>query len=86
MSGQFEKSLQKLHQEVSPRTSGKFNESRVFVELTSYIEKAVYSGTLLFKLSEIHVLYVNCLEDLGIKMAINKTRLKVRLLEHFPEH
>ncbi len=57
----------------------------MFVELTSYIEKAVYSGTLLFKLSEIHVLYVNRLEDLGIKKAINKTRLKVRLLEHFPE-
>ena len=57
----------------------------MFVELTSYIEKAVYSETLLFKLSEIHVLYVNCLEDLGIKKAISKTRLKVCLLEHFPE-
>ena len=67
------------------RTSEKLNESRVFVELTTYIENAVYSGTLLFKLSEIHVLYVNCLEDLGIKKAINKTRLMVRLLEHFPE-
>ena len=67
------------------RTSEKLNESRVYVELTSYIEKAVYSGTLLFKLSEIHVLYVNRLEDLGIKKAINKTRLKVSFLEHFPE-
>ena len=38
------------------RTSEKLNESRVFVVLTSYIEKAVYSGTLLFKLSEIHEL------------------------------
>ena len=28
---------------------------------------------------------MNRLEDLGIKKAINKTRLKVRLLEHFPE-
>ena len=46
------------------RTSEKLNESIVFVELTIYIEKAVYSGTLLFKLSEIHVLYVNCLEYL----------------------
>ena len=53
------------------RTSEKLNESKVFVELTSYIEKAVYSGTLLIKLSEIHVLYVNRLEDLGIKKAIN---------------
>ena len=53
--------------------------------LLNYIKKTVYSGTLLFKLSEIHVLYVNILEDLGIKKAINKTRLKVCLLEHFPE-
>ena len=28
---------------------------------------------------------MNRLEDLGIKKAINKTRLKVSLLEHFPE-
>ena len=28
---------------------------------------------------------MNHLKDLGIKKAINKTRLKVRLLEHFPE-
>ena len=32
----------------------KFNESRAFVELSSYIEKAVNSGNVLFKLSDIH--------------------------------
>ena len=31
------------------------------------------------------MLYVSRLENLGIKKAINKTRLKVQLLEHFPE-
>ena len=36
-------------------------------------------------MSEIHVLHVNRLKDLGIKKAINKSRLKVRLLEHFPD-
>ncbi len=49
------------------------------------LEQALYFGTLLFILSEIHTLYVNCLEDLGIKIAINKTRLKNQLLEHFSE-
>ena len=46
-------------------TSEKMNESVAFVELTSYIEKAVESGLLLFKLSEIHLLYVNHLEEMG---------------------
>lgn len=70
---------------VTEKESEKLNESRAFVELVSYIEKAVYSGTLLFKLSEIHTLYVNRLEDLGITKAINRTRLKAQLLEHFSE-
>ena len=37
----------------------KVNESRAFVELTSCIEKAVDSQTLLFKLFDMHSLYVN---------------------------
>ena len=51
----------------------------------NYIEKAVDSGTLIFKLSEIHSLYVNRLEDLGINNLVNKSRLKDTLLHHFPE-
>lgn len=66
-------------------TDQKMNESRAFVELTSYVEKSVDSGTLLFKLSEIHSLYVKRLEELGINKLVNKTRLKDRLLERFPE-
>ena len=66
-------------------TDEKLNESRVFVELTSYIEKAVDSGTLLFLLSDVHSMYVNRLADFGINKQINKTRLKVSVLEKFPE-
>ena len=44
------------------------NESRVFVERTSSIVKAVDSGTLLFQLSYIHSMYVNHLENLGINL------------------
>ncbi len=50
-----------------------------------YVEKAVYSCTLLFKLSELHSLYINRLVDLGVSNSINKTRLKNYLLEHSPE-
>ena len=63
----------------------KMNESRVYIELITYIEKAVESGTLLFKLAELHSLYVNCLGDLGITKLVNKTRLKLNFLQHFPE-
>ena len=57
----------------------------MFVELTSFIEKEVISEKLLFKLSQLHSLYKNCLEDLGHKKTVNKTRLKERLLKHFQE-
>lgn len=66
-------------------TDEKMNESRAFVELTNYIEKALESGIFLFKLTEIHSLYINRLEELGIKKLVNKTRLKNHLLEHFSE-
>ena len=78
------RSLIRMSNQEPANTSEKMNESRAFVELTSYIEKAVDCGILLFKLSEIHSMYVNRLEDLGIIKLVNKTRLKSHLLEHFP--
>ena len=56
--------------------------SRVFVELASYVKKEVNSGKLLFKLSELHSLYESRLEGLGNAKSVNKTRLKERLLEY----
>ena len=61
----------------------KMNESMAFVELVGYIEGCVENGTLLFKLSELSSLYIQRLEDLEIKKTINKTRLKIALLEHY---
>jgi len=55
------------------------NESRAFVELTTYVEKSVEEGKLLFKLSELHSMYEARLRDLGILKQINKTRLKMSL-------
>ena len=62
----------------------KWASQRVFVELASYTEKALDSGTLLFKLSELHSLYVTRLKDLGIVKTVNKTRLKDLILNYFP--
>lgn len=61
------------------------NEARIFVELAGYIGMSVKAGTLIFKLSELHTLYVNRLEELNIIKTINKTRLKEQLLEPFPD-
>ena len=54
----------------------KKNKSTVFVELITYIEKAVESGTLLFRLADLYFLYVNRLGDLDIIKTVNKIRLK----------
>ena len=85
MSNYSEESLQKSHKTEDSIDEGKMIESRVFVELVNYIEKTVESGTLLFKLSDIHSLYVNRLNDLGIVKTVNKTKLKDQLMKHFPE-
>ena len=63
----------------------RINESRVFVELTTYIEKSVEAGTLLFKVAELYSLYINRLGDFGIRKTVNKTRFKNDLLQHFSE-
>ena len=59
--------------------------SRVFVELASYVKKEVNSGKVLCKLSELHSLYESRLEYLGNAKSVSKTRLKEHLLEYFKE-
>ena len=78
------RSLTRKRRTDEENTEEKMNESRAFVELISYIKKAMDSG-ILFKLSDIHSMYVDRLENLGLKKLINKTRLKDRLLDRFPE-
>ena len=53
------RSLSRKPKKQQEDTNKKLNESRAFVELADYIERAVDSGTLLFKLTELHSLYVN---------------------------
>lgn len=79
------RSLTRKQSQTPENTDEKMNESRAFVELISYIEKSVNSGTLLFKASDIHFLYVGRLEELGINKVVNNARLKSQLLERFPE-
>ena len=43
------------------------------------------SGINLFKLTEIHSLYISRLKELGVEKQVNKTRSKSSLLEHFSE-
>ena len=57
----------------------RMSESRAFAELVDYVTKSVESGTQMFKLSELHNLFISRLAD------INKMRLKTSLLEQFSE-
>ena len=91
MPNYLEKSLQKSCQKAeSVRQSiNKDEEERVSQKClknwqSSYTEKAVDSGTLLFKLFEHHSIYVIHLKDLGIVKTVNKTRWKNLILNHFP--
>lgn len=53
------------------------------MELISYIENSVETGTFIFKLAELYCIFQGRLKDLGVDITINKTRLKIQLLDHF---
>ena len=82
LRNRYRSHVRQLNQEEEKISKDKerMSESRVFVELASYIEKAVDSGTLLFKLSELHSLYVTRLKDLGIVKTVNKEGSYTKLL------
>ena len=62
------------------------NESRAFSELVSYMENCMRNDScLIFKLSELHSLYVDRLASFGIHKTVNKTRFKQQILDHFPD-
>jgi len=58
------------------------SKSKVFVELITFMKKSVDSSMLLFRLADLHTLYINHLGDLGIRKTVNK---KNDILKHFSE-
>lgn len=60
-------------------------QALVFAELVSYVESSVETGTYIFKLSELHCMYEERLRHVGVDKTINKTRLKMKILERFDE-
>ena len=58
-------------------------EACTFAELISFMESLAESGTLLFKLSSLHDLYVSRLRNLHVDKSVNKTRLKNRIIGHY---
>lgn len=60
-------------------------ESVAFIELISYIETLAEGGTLLFKLIELHGMYVRNPQSVGSHKATSKTRLKEQILKTLPE-
>jgi len=49
------------------------------------MDTSLASGTEIFKLSELHSLYTTRLSNQGISTYVHRTRLKERILEHFPD-
>ena len=60
------------------------NEDIAFVELISFMESFIDDGKYVLTLTELHQLYINRLQDFGIKKEVNRTSLKSRILTHFP--
>ena len=58
-------------------------EARTFAELISFMESSAEGGTLLFKLSSLHDLYVSRLRNLNVDKSVNKTCLRNRIIEHY---
>ena len=56
-------------------------KARAFAELISYIETALEEDTHIFKLSELHTVYLERLQNFGLSLSVNKTRLKDDIIE-----
>ena len=48
-------------------------QALVFAEVVAYIENEVENGTNIFKFSELHMIYENRLQSVGITITVNKT-------------
>ena len=55
-------------------------KARAFAELISYI---VEEDTHIFKLSELHTVYLERLQNFGLSLSVNKIRLKDDIIDHF---
>ena len=60
-------------------------KARAFAELVAHVDELLEAGNFLFKCSVLHNLYEQRLKEFGVDIAINKTRLKEKLLEHFSD-
>ena len=58
-------------------------QALVFADLISHIEERIESGTFIFKLSELHGMYMSLLKELGIERSVHRTSLKLQILDHF---
>ena len=81
------RSMQRAHvSESSSNTEGRVLQARAFSELISNIEDNIENGTYLFKLKDLHAMFTNRLQALGITKTINKTRLKDDIMGNFLGH
>lgn len=85
LRNKYRSQMSKVRQQSYEKDDEKVKESQAFIELINHIETAVDNGTLIFPLSQLHLLYTQRLATLGIDKQVNRTRLKESLLENFIE-
>ena len=51
------------------------------VEIVNKIENEIEDGTYTFQLNELHMIYTNRLQELGIMSGMNKTSFKKQLIK-----
>ena len=80
------RSLTRQHeQKVEDCSDEKKIKARALVELYTYIENCVEDGTFCFKFSVLHQLYEKRVHHLGVEKETNRSRLKEKVLAHFPQ-
>ena len=84
MFDKIKKSLLKFPKKMKDVNNGDtVAEYRAFKELHQFIEEFVIGGLYLFKIKELHSLYVQELTELGIENCTSKTVLKENILDLF---
>ena len=58
-------------------------KAQAFAELISHIEGCLEEDTNIFKLADLHSIYQDRLQNLGVLFSVNKTCLKEDIINHF---
>ena len=77
------RSVKELNQIITLSNEVNIIQAQVFVKILSHIESSLETGNFIIILDDLHRMYQGRLNDLGVGVTTNKSRLKHRLLNYF---